>query len=111
MKRYKRKFKEAEIKGLEYYINFYEQGYNQFQKLKKKLQYIEHDIPVDIIEVKAINGWAMVDIYFKDQNDNNEEISNIIRGYLNKYENKPIVDSRWSHGDKNRITIELNQMK
>ena len=111
MKRYKRQFEEASIKGLDFYINFYEQGYEHFLKLKKKLQYIEHDINVDIIEVKSVNGWAIVDIYFKDQGDNNEEVSNRVRDYLNKYENKIIVDKKWSYGDKNRITIQLNNME
>lgn len=109
MKRYKRKFEEGNLKSLDYYIDFYENGLKQVKKLATLIDKLEKQF--DISKVNLPNGWNLADIYFNVDNDkDNEFTANAIYTFLKKL-NIPIDNNNWRNGDGNKVTIKLNELK
>ena len=108
MKRYVRKFEEANLKSLDYYINFYENGLRQVKKLETLIDKLKKQF--DISKVNLPNGWMLADIYFNVDNDkDNEFTANAIYSFLKKL-NIPTFSEKWRHGDGNKVIIELNKI-
>ena len=108
MKRYKRKFEESNLKSIKYYIDYYENGLKQIKKLENLIDKLETQF--DIQKINLPNGWSLAEIYFNTDNLNdNEFTANSIYSFLKKL-NVSVDKNSWSHGDSNKVIVELNNL-